>query len=143
MSQDAYAAGDFVSADQYGITTPGLLLSGYGQETPHNQFHDGTLFHDAATVIIWAENQVSLGAGKTLMAKECFEQWLWELATAEICHLYRLSWQWHILSSGKFEDTFEDTGHVGDMSFLRPRTLLQKSLWPQSHLRTYFLFFHS
>ncbi len=31
-------------------------------------------FHDAATGLIWAENQVFLGAGETLMAKERFEQ---------------------------------------------------------------------
>ncbi len=36
----------------------------------HIQFHGGTSFHDATTGLIWAENQVSLGAAKTLMAKE-------------------------------------------------------------------------
>ncbi len=46
---DAYEAGNFVSADQYVVNTPGQLLSGYGREAPHNQFHGGTLFHDAAT----------------------------------------------------------------------------------------------
>ncbi len=69
--------------DQYVANTPGQLLSGYGTEAPHNQFHGGTLFHDAATGIIWAETHVSLGAGETLMAKECFGQWLWELAAVE------------------------------------------------------------
>ncbi len=49
MSWDAYEAGNFVSADQYVVNTPGRLLSGYGQEAPHNQFHGGTLFHDAVT----------------------------------------------------------------------------------------------
>ena len=73
-----------MSADQYVVNTPGRLLSGYGREAPHNQFHGCTLFLG----LIWAENQVSLGAGETLMAKECFEQWLWELAAAEIYHLH-------------------------------------------------------
>ncbi len=88
MSWDAYKAGKFVSADQYVVNTPGCLLSGYGREAPHNQFHGGMLFHYAATVLIWAENQVSLGVGETLMAEECFEQWLWELVVAEIHHLH-------------------------------------------------------
>ncbi len=42
----------------------------------------------AAAGLIRAENQVYLGAGETLMAKECFEQWLWELAVAKICQLH-------------------------------------------------------
>ncbi len=54
----------------------------------HNLFHGDTNFHDAATGLIWAENQVSLGAGEALMAKECFERLLWKLAAAEICHLH-------------------------------------------------------
>ncbi len=54
-----------------------------------------------------------------------------------------LSWHWPILSSGKFEDTFEDIEHVQDISFLRPRTFSEKSPQPQSHLRTDVLSFHS
>ncbi len=57
------------------LSTPGMLLSGYGKEAPHNQFHGGTLFHDAATSLIWVENQVSIGAREAFMAKESFEQW--------------------------------------------------------------------
>ncbi len=53
------------------------------------QFHDGTLFHNDDTGIIWAENSVFLGAGETQMGKGHFEQWLWELAAAEIHHLHR------------------------------------------------------
>ncbi len=45
------------------------------------------MFQNTATGLIWAENQVLLGAGEVLMAKECFEQWLWKLAAAEIWHL--------------------------------------------------------
>ncbi len=33
-----------------------------------------------------AKNQVSLGAGKTLAAKQCIEQWFWEMTADEICH---------------------------------------------------------
>ncbi len=56
LSWDAYNTGNFVSADQYVVNTPDRLLSGYGREVPCNQFHGGTLFHDAATGLIWAEN---------------------------------------------------------------------------------------
>ncbi len=52
LSWDAYEAGNIVSADQYIVNTSGHLLSGYGREAPHNQFHGGTLFHDAATGLI-------------------------------------------------------------------------------------------
>ncbi len=69
MSQDAYEAGEFVSIGQYVVNPPGNLLLGFVGET----LNGGTLFHNAATGLIWAENHVSLGAGKTLMVKECFE----------------------------------------------------------------------
>ncbi len=88
LSWDAYEAGNFVSADQYVVNTPGRLVSGYGWEAPHKKFHGWTLFHDAATGLIWAESQFSCGAGETLMAKEHFEQWLWELAATKIHHLH-------------------------------------------------------
>ncbi len=39
LSQDVYEAGNFVFADQYVVNTQGRLLSGYGQEAPHNQVH--------------------------------------------------------------------------------------------------------
>ncbi len=51
MSWDAYEARNFVSADQFVVSTPGHLLSGYGREASHNQFHGGTLLHDAAQVL--------------------------------------------------------------------------------------------
>ncbi len=47
---------------------------------------DSILSHYASTGLIFAENQVSIGAEEKLM-DECFEQWLWALATAEICQL--------------------------------------------------------
>ncbi len=68
------------SVNQDVINTPDILLLGYGREALHNQFDGGTLFHGAVTSLIWAENQVSIGAGETLMAKEHFEPWLWDFA---------------------------------------------------------------
>ncbi len=63
LSLNALEAVDFVSADQYVVNTPNRFQSGYSREVPHNQCHGGTLFDDAATCLIWAENQVSLGTG--------------------------------------------------------------------------------
>ncbi len=69
LSQDGFEPDYFVYADQYIVNTPGRLILGYDKDSPHNQFHGGTIFHYAATSLIWAENQVSLGIGETLIAK--------------------------------------------------------------------------
>ena len=63
------------------------MLTGYGKEGGHNCSHGGTIFNDAATSVIWVENQVFLGAGETVMAKTCFEEWLMDLAHAGIKHI--------------------------------------------------------
>ncbi len=63
---------EFISADQHAINIPGRLLPGHCP----NQCLDGTSLHYAATCLIKAENQVSLGASETVMVKEQFEQWL-------------------------------------------------------------------
>ena len=34
------------------------------------------------------KNQVSFGAGETIMAKTCFEEWLCDVACAEIKQMY-------------------------------------------------------
>jgi hypothetical protein len=52
LSWDKYEAGDFVSADQFIMNTPGRLFSGYGRKDNRNNFHCCTLFQDAATGII-------------------------------------------------------------------------------------------
>jgi hypothetical protein len=72
--------GDFVSTDQFVCRTPGQLPSGYGCEGCNGRFHGGTIYNDAASGLIWVENQVSLGASETIMGKECFEQWLYDTA---------------------------------------------------------------
>ena len=88
LSRNKYEAGDFVSADQFVVNTPGRLLNGFGKESSREKLHGGTIFQDAATGIIWVECQVLLGAGGTLMSKMPFEEWLWEVAAAEISHLH-------------------------------------------------------
>ena len=88
LALDKYQAGDFVSMDQFVISTPCWLLTAYDQEGNQNHFYGGTIFSDAATRTIWVENQVSVGAGETNMAKTCFEEWLWVLACTEIKHIH-------------------------------------------------------
>ena len=48
----------------------GWLPSGYGRESCNGRFHGGTIYNDAASGLIWVENQVSLGASETIMGKE-------------------------------------------------------------------------
>ncbi len=67
--------------------TPGRLLSDFGHDASHNQYHGNKNFHNVAMGLIQAENQASW-SGETLMAKEQFEQLLWDGVAAEICHLY-------------------------------------------------------
>ena len=86
LSANKYAPGDFVSMDQFVSQTTGRLPTGYGRERPENRYHGGTIFNDAATGIIWVENQISLGASETVLSKQSFEEWLWELACVEVEH---------------------------------------------------------
>ena len=88
LAWDKYEVGDFVSMDQFVVKTPGRQLDGYGREGENNRYHGGTIFNDAASGIIWVENQISLGAGDTIMAKEVFEEWLREKAWVEIKHYH-------------------------------------------------------
>ncbi len=47
----------------------------------HNgRFHGGTIYNDATSGLIWVEDQVSLGASETIMGKEHFERWLYDIA---------------------------------------------------------------
>ncbi len=70
------------------VKIPGRLPSGYGQESNVNMFHRGTIFWDAASKIIHDENQVSLGAGETLVSKVSFEEWPWEILAAQVKHYH-------------------------------------------------------
>ncbi len=80
--------GDFVSTDQFVCRTLGRLPSGYGREGCNSRFHGGTIYNDAASGLIWVENQVSLGASETIMGKDCFEQWLYDIACIEVKHFH-------------------------------------------------------
>ena len=88
LSRDRLEVGDFVSTDQFICKTPGRLPEGYGREASHRRFQGGTIYNDAASGLIWVENQVSLGANETVMGKARFEQWLWDMAYAEVKHYH-------------------------------------------------------
>ncbi len=88
LSSDRYEVGDFVSTDQFICRTPGCLPKGYGCKSADCHFQGGTIYNDAASGLIWVANQVSLGANETVMGKSCFEQWLWDMACAEVKHYH-------------------------------------------------------
>ena len=69
LACDKYEVGDFVSTDQFVVRTPGIPPTGYGRERRQNCFHGGTIYNDATSGLIWVENQVSLGANKTVLGK--------------------------------------------------------------------------
>jgi hypothetical protein len=77
-----------VSTDQFVCRTPGRLPSGYGREGTNSQFNGGTIYNDAASGLIWVENQVSLSASETIMGKERIKQWLYDIACVEIKHYH-------------------------------------------------------
>ena len=78
---------NFVSTDQFVCRTPGRLPSGYGREGTNRRFNGG-IYNDAASGLIWVENQVSLGASETIMGKVRFEQWLYDIACVEVKHYH-------------------------------------------------------
>jgi hypothetical protein len=78
--------GVFVSTDQFICRTPSRLPTGYGRSG--SQFDGGTIYNDAASGLIWVENQVSLGTSDTIMGKERFEQWLYDIACFEVKHCH-------------------------------------------------------
>ena len=63
---------------------PGKPSYGYGPERRKNRCHGGTIYNDATSGLIWDENQVSIGANKTVLGKSPFEEWLWKQTSAEI-----------------------------------------------------------
>ncbi len=80
--------GDFVFTDQFICKTHGRLPSGYGQESQDHCFQGGTIYNDAASGLIWVENQIYLGANETVMGKARFEQWLWDQCITKVKHYH-------------------------------------------------------
>ena len=88
ISRGKLESGDLVSCDQFVCKTPGRQMKGFGREGAHGCYQGGTIYHDAASGLIWVENQVSLGASETIMGKERFEQWLYDTAYVEVKHYH-------------------------------------------------------
>ncbi len=85
ISRNKLDVGDFVSTDQFVCRTSGMLPSGYGHDGTNSQFNGGTIYNDAASGLIWVENQVSLGASETIMGKE---RWLYDIACVKVKHYH-------------------------------------------------------
>ena len=60
MEQDAYQVGYLVSAYQSVVGLPDQLLEVHGRISKNVEYHGVTVFNNAASGIIWVENQVSL-----------------------------------------------------------------------------------
>ena len=73
LPRDKIEVGDF-STDQLFCKTPGRLPAGYGSESSDHRFQGGTIYNDDASILIWVENQVSLGSNETVMGNSWFEQ---------------------------------------------------------------------
>ena len=74
LSREKLIPGESVAIDQFVVKTPGRLPSGFGRS--QSKATGGTIFRDAASKAIFVENQVTLGASETVMAKSKFEQWV-------------------------------------------------------------------
>lgn len=88
LTRDKYEPGEFISSDQFVVHTAGRKAKGYGREGPHNCYHGGTIYQDAASRLVKVQNQVSLGASETVMGKAAFEDWIWNLAGALAKHYH-------------------------------------------------------
>ena len=69
LACDKYEVGDFFSTDQFVVSTPGRLPTGYGRESCHKRFYGGTIYNDAASGLIWVDNKVSLRANENVLGK--------------------------------------------------------------------------
>ena len=60
LDRDKYEVRDFMSTDQFVVKTPERLPSVFGRERHNNRFQGGTIYNDAASGLIWVENQVNI-----------------------------------------------------------------------------------
>ncbi len=88
LSCNKFEVGNFVSTDQFICRTPGQLPEGYGRDSVDQCFQGVTIYNDAASGLIWVENQVSLSANETVIGKAYFEQWLWDMSYSEVKHYH-------------------------------------------------------
>lgn len=77
--EDKMGPGDLISAHQFDYGTSHGLLKEVRNEEAENCYHCGTLYTDGASGLIHIEPEVSLGAGETIIDKQCVEQRIWHL----------------------------------------------------------------
>jgi hypothetical protein len=127
ISRDKLGVGDLVSTDQFVCRTPGRLPNGYGQEGSSSRFNGGKIYNDAASGLIWVENQVSLGANETVMGKEQFKQWMYDHAYVDIKHFHGVN---GIFSSEEYRQ--DCTDKMQSQSFLGVGAQHQNSIAEQA-----------
>jgi len=76
LRRNDLTVGQTVSMDQYISTTPGNLPHTKGEESSALKYTGGTLFVDHCSKFMYIYNQVSLGAGETLVGKCSFDSTL-------------------------------------------------------------------
>ena len=74
MTRDKYEVGIVFSTDNFICKTTARLHIGYGRESSDRRFQVGTIYNDAASGLIWIENQISLEKKETVVAKSWFQQ---------------------------------------------------------------------
>ena len=77
-----------ISMDQYAMKTLGWLVKGYGHDVLCDCIHRGMIYQDAASNLVRVQNQVSPRAGKTVLGKSVFEDWIWNLAKVLAKHYH-------------------------------------------------------
>jgi len=76
LRRNDLTVGQTVSMDQHISTTPGRLPHTKVKESPALKYTGGTIFVDHCSKFMYIYNQVSLGAGETLVGKCSFESTL-------------------------------------------------------------------
>ena len=111
LTKDKYKPGDFISTYQYVVSTPGCILSSYGQEANHNCFQGGTIYSDTAWKLVWVTPEPSLPwykQGKDLQIS------FWRL-NLTIVHCQAQHWIGTVLQ--KFKACCGTTVYVSSVNF--------------------------
>ena len=64
------------------------MPTGYGRDYIDCRFKGVNIYNNAASGMIWIENQISLGSNETVMIKSRFKQCTWEKSVMEVYHYH-------------------------------------------------------
>ena len=95
--------------DQFIFNNPGQLSTVYGRDSSDQHFQGGTIYNDASLVMIWIENQVSLGINDTVMVKSWFKKWFWEQYATKVSHYHGNN---EIFTADEYHKNFDDKGQT-------------------------------